>query len=439
MKFYQVFLCFISTVLCSVYLKADEGDFSVAQPVIPNRSVNLKDFGAIADGKTDNATAFKQAVDALTQKGGGTLIVPEGVWYTLPFELASNINLYLASNAKILFSPHFDDYKLKSKKYRPMLYTQDAHDIVISGSGTIDGNGSAWWPEAERFKKEANRLHLSNNTSPRPRMVQFDHCVRVRVEGVTLTNSPVFNLVPMLCEDVTIDHIVIYNPNNAPNTDGIDPSASKRVVISHCSIDTGDDCIAVKAGSPAGVVTENILVTDCAFGHGHGCSIGSETYSGLKHMIVRRCSFDGTEIGVRFKSDRRRGGLVEDVTYQDLTMRNVGEAIVISSYYQGTTTDIGSDGGTQKAQPITRTTPHWKNITVKNLKAVNGTKDAGMILGLPEMPAELITLENISIEAPKGLRMGYTQSVTLSNVQVSAKHGPVLIADKTNVGLKQTN
>jgi len=156
-------------------------------------------------------------------------------------------------------------------------------------------------------------------------------------------------------------------------------------------------------------------------------------------MIVRRCSFDGTEIGVRFKSDRRRGGLVEDVTYQDLTMRNVGEAIVISSYYQGTTTDIGSDGGSQKAQSVTRTTPHWKNITVKNLKAVNGTKDAGMILGLPEMPAEEITLDNISIEAPKGLRMGYTQKVTLNKVQVSAQHGPVLIADKTNVDLKQTN
>ena len=439
MKFNHALLC-ISLTLCSAYrVCADVGDFAVAKPVIPEGSVNLKDFGAIGDGKTDNSGAFRQAVGALTKKGGGTLVVPEGVWYTLPFDLASNINLHVSAHAKILFSPHFDDYKIKGKKFRPLLYTHDAHDIVISGEGTIDGNGPAWWPEAERFRIEANRLHLSSNTSPRPRMVQFDHCVRVRVEGVTLTNSPVFNLVPMLCEDVTIDHVTIYNPHTSANTDGIDPSACKRVIISNCSIDTGDDCIAVKAGSPLGVVTENILITDCAFGHGHGCSIGSETYSGLKHMIVRRCSFDGTEIGVRFKSDRRRGGLVEDVTYQDLTMRNVGEAIVISSYYQGTTTDIGSDGGSQKAQPVTSTTPHWKNITVKNLKAVNGTKDAGMILGLPEMPAEEITLENISIEAPKGLRMGYTQKVTLNKVQVSAQHGPVLIADKTNVDLKQTN
>jgi|APCry1669189241_1035207.scaffolds.fasta_scaffold00338_10 polygalacturonase len=432
------FFFYLSFILVSaIRLCADVGDFTVAQPIIPKGSVNLKDFGAISDGKTDNAGAFKQAVEVLIKRGGGTLIVPEGVWYTLPFELASNINLNLAANAKILFSPHFEDYKVKAKKYRPLLYIHDAHDIVISGKGTIDGNGSAWWPEALRFKQEATRLHSSSNTSPRPRMVQFDHCLRVRVEDVTLINSPVFNLVPMLCEDVTIDHVTIYNPHTALNTDGIDPSASKRVLITHCTIDTGDDCIAVKAGSASGVLTENIIITDCAFGHGHGCSIGSETYSGLRHMIVRRCTFDGTEIGVRFKSDRRRGGLVEDVTYEDLTMRNVGEAIVISSYYQGTTTDIGSDGGSQNAEAITRTTPHWKHITVKNLKAVNGTKDAGMILGLPEMPAEAITLENVSIEAPKGLRMGYTKNVTLNAVHITAQ-GSALIADKTNVGLQQT-
>ena len=169
---------------------------------------------------------------------------------------------------------------------------------------------------------------------PRPNMVGFERCERIRVEGVTLTASPKFNLVPARSQDVTIYGITILNPHKkSPNTDGIDPSLCQRVLISHCVIDTDDDNIAIKSGGPAGEGVSDVLITDCTFKHGHGCSFGSETSGGVRRVTVRNCTFEGTDIGVRFKSDRTRGGLVEDVVYENLTMKNVGQAIVITSYY----------------------------------------------------------------------------------------------------------
>ena len=416
---------------------ARPADVAPAQPVIPDRTFRLADFGPVADDPAANTRAFHRAVDAVEWAGGGTLVVPPGRWLTGPFDLGSRLNLRLEAGAIILFTANPDDSRIRGLRFRPLLLTSDAHDVMISGAGTIDGQGQAWWPEAVRFRDEANRTHARSNTSPRPRLIAFDHCQRVRVEGITIRDAPSFNLVPTRCEDVSIVGVSILNPADSPNTDGIDPSVCQRVLIDHCRIDTGDDCIAVKAGSAGAGVMSDLLITDCAFGHGHGCSIGSETFSGLRNMTVRRCTFDGTEMGVRLKSDRRRGGLVEHVTYTDLTMRNVGRPIVISSYYQGSTTDLPAPGEHARAQKVTDTTPHWRNITVRNLTATGSTVDAGMILGLPEMPAVDITLENIRIEAPKGLRLSYAKNVVLRDVHITVAAGEPLITDDTVEGLVQ--
>lgn len=410
-------------------LLADPGDVSPAQPVIPSRVFNLMDFGAVPDGRTPDTEAFKRAVAAVDAAGGGVLLVPPGRYFTGPLDLCSRINLRLEAGATILFSPRFADYGAPGARYgyRPLLLASGCRDVEISGSGTIYGSGEAWWPEAVRFKLAANAAgNQRGNTSPRPRMVVFDHCERVRVEGVTLTHAPVFNLVPSSCRDVTIEGIKIVNPADAPNTDGIDPSVSDRVLISHCTIDTGDDCIAVKAGGRRAGVMTDLLVTDCTFLHGHGCSVGSETTSGLRRMVVRRCTFDGTDTGVRLKSDRARGGLVEGVVYEDLTMRNVGTAISISSYYQGATSD--SAMVREAAQPVTKTTPRWRGITIRNVTATACTRSAGLIAGLPEMPAEAITLDHVTIEAPKGLRIVNARDIRLHDVSIEASKGPPVIA-----------
>jgi polygalacturonase len=268
-------------------------------------------------------------------------------------------------------------------------------------------------------------------------MIEFDRCQRVRVEGITLTASPKFNLVPRRSQDVTIDGITILNPHKkSPNTDGIDPSLCQRVLITRCVIDTDDDNIAIKSGAPNGTGgVSDVLITDCTFKHGHGCSFGSETNGGATRVTVRNCTFEDTDIGVRFKSDRTRGGLVDEVVYENLTMKNVGQAIVITSYYPDR--ELPKPGQHVEAQPVGPTTPKWSKITVRNVSAIGCTKSAGLIIGLPESPATDITLESVSIEAPLGLRIGYAKNITLNKVVVKPAKGEPLLLEDTIEGLRR--
>jgi polygalacturonase len=398
-----------------------------AQPVIPARAFSVADYGAVADGRTPNTEAFRRAVAAVELAGGGTLDVPAGNYFTGPITLCSGLNLHLDAGARLLFSQNFDDYRLQGNTYRPLVGAKNCHDLVISGAGTFDGQGDPWWVIERRVKAEARAKGLPDAEMGRPRMIVLESCQRVRLEGVTLANSPMYHFVPFRCEDVTVDGITISAPSNSPNTDGIDPSVTRHVLITHCRIDTGDDCIAVKAGAHGSGPVEDVLVTDCTFLHGHGCSIGSDTDSGVRNMTVQRCTFDGTEAGVRLKSRRGRGGLVENITYCDLTMKNVGQAIVISSYYYG----LPKPGMHDEAHPVDKDTPIWRHIVIRNVTATAGTKDAGLIIGLPEMPARDILLENVSIGARDGLRIAYADGVTLRNVKIVPEVGPALLIEDT--------
>lgn len=407
----------------------DIGHLMPAQPSIPAHRFVVTDYGAVGDnGATVNTDAFRKAIAAVNAAGGGTLVVPRGAFFTGPFDLGSNTNLHLDAGAVLLFSPKFDDYRSAEMpgRFRPLIQVANAHDVLVSGSGTIEGNGEAWWPEALRFKAEANARHASSNTSPRPVMLSFRNCQRIRVEGVTFTNAPVFNLVQNHCDDVTVDGVRILNPDGhiAPNTDGVDPKDCRRVLIANCYIDTGDDNVAL--GGSGGDTEEDVLVTDCTFLHGHGCSIGSGTQSGVRNVLVRRCTFNGTDTGVRFKSGRGRGGLVENVTYEDLTMYNVGVAISISSFYGNTPIDTAQ--ANEQGRPVTATTPHWRNLTVRNITATQCRVNAGLIAGLPEAPVQGITLDNVRIEAPAGLRILNADGVTLRYVAIRAANGPDVIS-----------
>jgi len=431
MKIRLLPLLLAAATLPLVSAAADPGDVAPAQPIVPARVFNLRDFGAVADGRTPDTAAIRRAIAAVAAAGGGTLVVPAGDYFTGPIDLCSNLNFHLAAGARLRFSQNFDDYRKEGNSYRPLVQASHCHDLLISGAGVFDGQGQPWWVVERKVKSAARARGLPDAEVGRPRMMILDRCRRVRLEGVTLTNSPMFHLVPLGCEDVTIDGISILAPADSPNTDGIDPSVSRTVLITHCRIDTGDDCIAVKAGTKGLGPAQDILVTDCTFLHGHGCSIGSDTDSGVRRMTVRRCTFDGTEAGVRLKSRRGRGGLVEDIVYTDLTMRNVGQAIVISSYYYG----LPKPGRHDAAQPVAADTPIWRHIIIRNLTATGGTKDAGLIIGLPEMPARDLALENVSIEAPRGLRLAYADGVALRHVSVAAGDGPPLLVEDTVQGL----
>jgi polygalacturonase len=440
-------------------------DVSPAQPDIPAKVFNFDDFGGQSDGIASNTDAFRRAITSVEGAGGGTLIVRAGIYVTGAFSLCSRINLHLNAGALILFSP--SEVQMENAGVYPaLLMARNAHDIVISGAGTIFGSGEAWWPRVRESKR--------NRTAEprRPDLVYFDSCQRIRVEGVTLTHAPAYNLVPFRCTDVTINGVAIYNPaddnpetdgvepaqvrkqllkeyaDDSPNTDGIDPVFCQRLLISHCTIDTGDDGIAISSGGSETGLSRGILVTDCTFLHGHGCSIGSETRGEIRDVTVRRCVFEGTKVGIHLKSARGRGGSVNNIVCSDLTMNHVGEAILISSYYplvdisiyfrpylKKSSIDL-ANGGPDGAQPVTAETPHWDNITLRNISATC-TWDAGLIQGLPEAPADTIVLDHVSIEAPEGLHINYAQHIVIHDVDIKARHGRSLIPGAGVDGMTQ--
>lgn len=405
-------------------------NFSVARPTIPDKTFTITDFGAVGDGKTLNTDAFRNAVAACAKAGGGTVIVPSGTFLTGPFSLDSNLDLRLGAGSTILFSDKPADLKLTESGFENDISAEDCHDVAITGSGTIDGNGRYFWLN---FVGPKNDPYDDPWMPHRPRLIALNNCTRVLVQGVTLTNSPMFHLVPSRCRDVTIDGIRIVSPANSPNTDGIDPSGV-NFLITGCTIDTGDDCIAVKGGSrydPDRPAVENFLITGCTFLHGHGMSIGSETNGGVRNIVVRDCTFNGTEAGIRLKSPRGRGGIAENLTYENLTMKNVKIPILITSWYP----KIPVRPELYGAHPITPLTPIWRHILIRNVTAVDGAI-AGRIAGLPEMPVEDVVLENVRISADKPIEIMHARGIQFSNCRISAASGKPVLYDAQVQGLE---
>lgn len=404
--------------------------WQAAAPVIPAKTFKVTDYGAIPGDERDDTAAFAKALAAVDAAGGGRLIVPAGEYRSGHLALVSRLDLHLAKGARILFSTDPEAYRIKDRKFRPLVLASGVEDLAITGEGILDGQGQAWWTEARAFKDAARARGESNEEIGRPRLLIIEKSKRVRVEGVTLTNSPQFHFIPSRCEDVTIRNVVVRSPHHAPNTDGIDPAASKRVHITGCTIDTGDDNIAIKSGNPEFGPTEDVLIEQCTFLGGHGMSIGSETDGGVRNLMVRDCTFDGTEAGIRMKSARGRGGVAENLTYQNLTMRNVEVAIQITSYYPNKTTP---KPGVADTAPAARnpSTPVWRNIRIQNVRSTGGTKSAGIIIGLPEEPVANIAMENVFIEAPVGLRLVAARGITLRNVEVKAAKGEAWMVERS--------
>lgn len=290
-----------------------------------------------------------------------------------------------------------------------------------------------WWEEAEKARQK-----VSGYTLPRPNLFTLQRCKNVRVIGVTLRNAPKFHFVPTECEDVLIDSVTVLAPEHTANTDGIDPSNCRNVIITRCYIDVGDDNIAIKSGKKIPgreFGCENITVTDCVFKHGHGMSIGSETVGGVRNVTVRNCTFENTDNGLRIKSRRERGGRVENILYENCTLTNVHPAISIAAYYQQSThAKFPKDDA---AQPVNETTPIFRNITIRNI-AAHSTTEAGLIVGLPESLVENVVLENVTITAKEGLTIANAKGITLKNVKIiSEKSEPFLLHNAQVAGLEK--
>jgi polygalacturonase len=436
---------------------------------------SLSFFGARGDGQTDNSRAFAEALEALKEGGGGTLRVERGVWCTGPLELFSRTTLHLDEGAVISFIPEPERYGPVYTRWEgvccyamhPCLFSGGQERIKITGTGSLDGNGRIWWdmlrekrrrkqtlPETPR-ERELARLNPGFKNQPgggggrniqflRPPLVQFLNCRDVRLEHITLLNSPFWTLHPVFCEDITIRGISIFNPPDAPNTDGMDIDSCKDVCIENCRVSVGDDGIALKSGAgedgiKIGRPCCNVVVRGCTVEDGHGgIVIGSETGGGVFQVLAEDCLFRGTDRGIRIKSRRGRGGLIQDMEFRNITMENNLCPLVINMYYRcGAAL---SDGlFTLDSLPVNTATPLVKNIRVSGVRASGCRASAGFIAGLPEAPVENLVLKQcefstdeqsgvspgesdmflgISGVEEKSFRLLYVKGIELSDVQV---------------------
>jgi len=385
---------------------------------------NPRDLGAKADGVTKDTAAIQESIDACAAKGGGTVQLTAGTYLSAPIVLKSNITLQLGKGATLLGSPDHADYpeitEFRLPGIQALVSATNAENVSITGEGTIDGNGESWWQMARTIRDAG----VMGNPHPRPRLIVFDHCKHVRIEGVTIQNSPMWQVVPYYSDDVVIHNIRVLAPQHSPNTDAVDPFSSSNVHIDHLYADVGDDDIAIKSGainSPGGDdPSRDVTITDCTFLHGHGLSIGSEIAGGARNILAERIHFDGTDNGIRVKANRDRGNDVSNLVFRDIDMKDVKYPLVISEYYP----HILPEGAVEPA-PVTRLTPHFHDIVFQNVTATGATM-AGAIVGLPEAPVTGIVLKNLNLSGEKGLSIGYA-TVTGLDVKIEAAQGDAII------------
>lgn len=372
--------------------------------------LSARDYGATGNGATLDTSAIQAAMDAAARVGGGTVFVPAGQYVTGSLFLRDHVTLHLDAGAVLLGSENPADYPAVRARWEGV--TQDIHapliageglkNIAVVGRGTIDGRGAIWWQ-----KHRAQTLD-----APRPRLISFTNCSNALIEGVTLTNSPAWTINPVRCENVTVDKVTIVNPPDSPNTDGINPDSSRNVHISNCHVDVGDDCVTLKSGIETEAPElrapcENITITNCTMVHGHGgVVIGSEMSGGVRNVVISNCVFVGTDRGIRIKSRRGRGGFVEDVRVTNVVMRDVLCPFTLNLYYHINKRgdQIVSD---KNARPLDEGTPRVRHIHLSHVTARGAKIAAGFVYGLPEMPIEDLTLDDVSITLDRDAEPGY--------------------------------
>jgi len=373
---------------------------------------NVREHGAVGDGQTLDSPAIQSAIEACAAQGGGTVYLPSGHYLAGTMFLRNNIALHLDSGAVILGSESPDDYPIIHSRwegkhqdtYAPLITGQNINNISITGRGTIDGRGSIWW----QAKMEGTLAH------PRPRLISFSDCSNVLIEGITAINSPSWTINPVHCQNVNIRGVSIINPADSPNTDGIDPDSCRLVRISDCYISVGDDCITIKSGTEHEhpdryAPCRDITITNCTLERGHGgVVIGSEMSGGVKNVVISNCVFIGTDRGIRIKTRRGRGGIIEDIRVSNLIMDGVLCPFTMNLYYH-----IGVRGETDVSDKNPRSindgTPCLRHIHFSHITAREVKHAAGFLYGLAEMPLEDISFTDVSISISEQADSGYPE------------------------------
>jgi polygalacturonase len=467
-------------------------------PKIPDRVFKITDFGAIGDGQTMNTKAIDGALLTCSNAGGGVVIIPPGVWLTGPIEMRSNIELRAEHGALIIFTKKIEDYPMwkrgdpKSKRFRFVspIYGSNLEHIAITGGGVFNGSGEVWrplkkekattrqwkdiiasggvvdekgdmwWPSKEAMNGEKYLAEVMKKKNPtaeefagareflRPNMIVFVNCRNVLFDGITFENSPMFCLNPVECEDVVIRNVNIRNEWWAQNGDGIDIGSCHNVLIYKTVVSAGDDGICLKPGGydkKRGwkVACENIVIADCAVYRGHGgFVIGSETYGGVRNVAVRNLTCIETDVGLRFKSSRDKGGLVEKVFINGVYMKDIADqAILFDTYYAGGSPESRTKEKLLRAfaELVTDRTPNFNGLKIENIFC-NGADRAILLNGLPEMPIRNVEFKNITISATKGLWLTEAEGITFTDITIlSQKGAPFVVSHSRNIAFEKVS
>jgi DNA sulfur modification protein DndE len=457
---------------------------------------NISKYGAVADGQTLNTEAFRKAIDACSQQGG-TVIVPRGLWLTGPIVLKSNVNLHLETGALVQFSANHADYPLvkttwegeEAIRNQAPISGTDLRNVAITGNGVFDGAGDSWRPvkkskltagqwqdrvagggvtneKKDTWYPSASSLkgNLEILNGPlrrgfdvtayedvrdylRPNMLSLTRCQQVLLEGFTIQNSPAWTIHPLLCDNITIRNVTARNPWYGQNTDALDLESCRTGLVEGCTFDVGDDGICIKSGRDEqgrkrGVPTENFIIRDTKVYHAHGgFVIGSEMSGGARNLFVSNCTFIGTDVGLRFKTARGRGGIVENIFVDGVDMTDIaGQAILFDMYYaaKDPVPQLGesTEPPVIAAMPLNEGTPQFQKFQIRNVTC-KGAETGILVRGLPEMSIKDISIENTVLECKKGLVCQEAENIRLKNVTLlSTDTKPVLeVQNSKNIAL----
>lgn len=466
-----------------------------ALPVFKKDTFNIIKYGAKPDGITLNTQSINNAIAACSAKGGGVVLVPSGLWLTGPIKLKNNVNLHVSRAALLQFTADKSQYKLVEGNWEGhAAYRNESPisgtglvNVGITGEGVIDGNGEVWraigkdrlteeewkrkvasggvisengrsWYPSESYAKamktpRAGYIEPGSSATAnepykdffRPNMLVLTNCKKVLLQNTTFQNSAAWCLHTLMCQDLTLRGVRVRNPWNAQNGDAIDVESCKNVMIDNSTFDAGDDGICVKSGRDEegrkrGMPTENMVVKNSVVYRGHGgFVIGSEMSGGARNIFVSDCTFIGTDIGLRFKTTRGRGGVVKNIYIKNIAMKDIlTSAILFDMYYTGKSPTDEESVTDVALPPVTEATPQFRNFYVSNV-ACNGADRGLLIRGLPEMSIKNINLDNINLKTKNGIEIIEGKGVSLRNVYVESTNSNPLITVRNSNDVKFDN
>jgi len=499
MKYRNIILGVATTMLFSVEVAGQTVPaFSwrnlpvIQQPVFSNDTTRITDFGAIGDGNKLNTIAINKAIEESSKRGGGVVVVPKGIWITGPVVMKSNVNLHIQEAATLLFTTDKTQYGLTEGSYEGKSAARNEspisginlENIAITGKGIVDGNGDVWravhrsqltegqwkekvasggvlkddgktWYPSEQFKAASTQnmsMLLTQGKTPkdfahmkdflRPNLVVLNNCKKVLLEGVTFQNSGAWCIHPLMCEDLTLRNVRVKNPEYAHNGDGMDIESCKNFLIEGCTLDVGDDAICIKSGKDEegrkrGKPTENGIIRNNIVYNGHGgFVVGSEMSGGARNIFVEKCTFMGTDKGLRFKSVRGRGGVVENIYARNIFMKDIRqEAIFFDLYYF---VKFATDGERDMSPAVNEGTPVFRDMKFEDI-VCSGAKKGLFVRGLPEMPVRNIVMKNMVLTSDIGMELIDADQIKFDNVQLITKTTkPVIFTENaTNISLSE--